>query len=177
MKYLLTIVAIVGGIQILAYFYLNQERTYEYDFSKFELNYRVTGMGSNMSSKTPDLFIRGNDFIYTEYASLRREGQLKDTLQIGVLKDASILSIIQVLEKVPKYEIYKTNAATMSGSVLNLTIKYGSSKWKFTIHNAYDENISKIIDILNQNFSKENQLEKMDFLKDFEAFGQQMKSD
>ena len=128
-------------------------------------------MGSNMSSKTPDLFIKGNDFIHTEHAYLRRESQLKDTVQIGVLKDSSVLSIIQVLETVPKYEFYKTNAATMSGSVLDLIIKYGSSQWKFTLHNAYDKNVAKIIDILDQNLSDENPLGNMESFKVFDTYG------
>lgn len=132
-------------------------------YDNFTLSYKAAALGSGMGSMQPTLNIVGTAYNYTfEQNSSYGEPTKRPELEArGKIRASSIDSIIDIIQPIGTKEIYKTNPNILSGTIINIDIKYNELDINFKLHNASDTTAQKIIDILNSNFSSDSQKLKL----------------
>ena len=132
---------------------LEEQNTKHQQYSDLKLTYSCVGLGSNFGRKAPTFKAMGRRFvlILQQNSFLNQPNKSIDTICSGLLRITSIDSIINLLEEVKDTQIYRTNAGIMSGDIQTISILTDSINTTFTLHNATDPILEKLVQILNSN--------------------------
>lgn len=146
---------------IFLLFFSSCKYTVAQQTSIFELRYVICGMGSNFGNRFPVVQVSNNQLYLTNEQNswIGEKSLLNDTIAIKSFRASSMDSIQTILTPLIDTSFYDTDPMIMSGTINYLTVTIDERTWKFTLHNGFDENVKKIVTILNTYIEKkENQL-------------------
>lgn len=144
----------------------------------FQLNYWITGLGSNatwfVAEEHKDcasgLKIEIIDTVLTysiceKTDEYRIDSVFKDTIWTKQrnfydvkFRLSSIDSIISILDTYLGKYVYRTNPRIMSGGIFNYSIEYGGKCSQFVMKNTYDSTALQITNLINRYLDKKYQI-------------------
>lgn len=119
----------------------------------FHLFFSTAGLGSQLGSLQQTFRVDGEHFSYTLEQNSSYGTRTKEDQDVcgGVLRGASMDSIIALARSVGDSTIYRTDPDVMSGSISTLIVKSQGVHVEFTLHNDSDPIADQIISLLNSN--------------------------
>lgn len=127
---------------------------------EFYLYYSFAGLGSNMGKFEPVITIKGTNLVYTyqQNSFYTKRNDRIDTICIKKIRQSSVDSILDLIKNIKDSTIHKTNFCIMSGGIHFMGVTDGRDTTHFQMHNTFDHTALKIVKILNQYLTADEEI-------------------